>query len=296
MDTLNLVLVFGVVTGSLVAIGAVGFTLQYGITNVFNLAYGVTVTSAIFATYWLGTLVHLDLPLAILAGAAWGAVFSLLISWLVIGPYMRKGAGLFGMAIVTLGVLLILEYGLEALKGPGILNYLTANGSPVTIGSAVVSTVQIGTVCLSLALMVAVHAALARTRIGLAMRGMAADALLTRCCGVSTTMVRAVTWVISGALAGVTGVLLGLSVGTFNSTTGDGLFISIVAAAVLGGIGEPYGAMVGGLLVGIVTEAAAAVISPSLKDVAAAAVIVAVLVVRPTGLLAQLGSSRRLTR
>jgi branched-chain amino acid transport system permease protein/neutral amino acid transport system permease protein len=164
----------------------------------------------------------------------------------------------------------------------------------VTLGPAIVSTVQLSEVGLALVLMVAVYLLLKRTRIGLAMRGMSADPTLTRCCGISTRLVRALTWSVSGILAGITGVLLGVSVGTFNSTTGDTLFIDVVAAAILGGIGEPYGAMIGGLVLGIITEGAAAVISPSLKVVAAAAVIVAVLLVRPTGLLGHFGSSRSL--
>jgi branched-chain amino acid transport system permease protein/neutral amino acid transport system permease protein len=188
----------------------------------------------------------------------------------------------------------MLEYGLEAIQGPGILSYPTPTGSTVTLGPAIVSTVQLSEVGLALVLMIAVYLLLKRTRIGLAMRGMSADPTLTRCCGISTRLVRALTWSVSGILAGITGVLLGVSVGTFNASTGDTLFIDVVAAAILGGIGEPYGAMIGGLVLGIITQGAAAVISPSLKVVAAAAVIVAVLLVRPTGLLGRFGSSRTL--
>jgi branched-chain amino acid transport system permease protein/neutral amino acid transport system permease protein len=295
MDTLIITLVFGVISGSLVAIGAVGFTLQYGITNVFNLSYGVTMTSAIFVTYLFTKSITTSLPVLLVIGAVWGAAFSLAISVVIIGPFLRRGAGLFGMAIVTLALLLIIEYSLEAIQGPGILNYPTPTGSTVTIGPAIVSTVQIAQVALALVLMLAVYLLLNRTRIGLAMRGMSADPTLTRCCGISTKVVRALTWSVSGALAGIAGVLLGVSVGTFDSTVADTLFIDVVAAAILGGIGEPYGAMIGGLVVGIITEGAAAVIDPSLKVVAAAAVIVAVLLVRPTGLLGRYGSSRTLT-
>ncbi|MGI8557020.1 MAG: branched-chain amino acid ABC transporter permease [Solirubrobacteraceae bacterium] len=287
-------LVFGVISGALVSIGAVGFTLQFGITNVFNLGYGVTMTSAIFVTYLLTKSITSSLPILLVAGAVWGGVFSLAISVVIIGPFMRRGAGRFGMAIVTLSILLIVEYGLEAIQGPGILSYPTPTGSPVTVGPAIVNTVQLSEVALAVVLMLAVYLLLKRTRIGLAMRGMSADPTLTRCCGISTRLVRALTWSVSGALAGITGVLLGVSVGTFDSTAGDTLFIDVVAAAILGGIGEPYGAMIGGLLLGVISEAAAAAISPSLKVVAAAGVIVAVLLVRPTGLLGRFGSSRSL--
>lgn len=295
MNTLVITLVFGVISGALVSIGAVGFTLQYGITNVFNLSYGVTMTSAIFVTYLLTKSITSSLPILLVVGALWGAALSLAISVGVVGPFLRRGSGLFGMAIVTLSLLLIIEYGLEAIQGPGILTYPTPTGSAVSIGPAIVSTVQIVEVGLAVVVMLAVYLLLKRTRIGLAMRGMSADPTLTRCCGISTKVIRALTWSVSGALAGMAGVLLGISVGTFNSTTGDTLFVDIVAAAILGGIGEPYGAMVGGILTGIITEGAAAVIDPSLKVVAAAAVIVAVLLVRPTGLLGNFGSSRSLT-
>ena len=288
------VLVFGVISGALIAIGSVGFTLQYGVTNVLNLAYGPIMTSAIFVSYEAGRLKS-DLALLLVVGAIWGAVFSAVLNWTIIGPFTRRGSSVVSMAMVTVGLLLIIEYTLELIQGPYILSYYTPGSSRIHIFSAIVSSTQIVLVGLAIALMLAVHIVLRHTRLGLAMRAMASDPNLTRACGISTSRVRTISWSISGALCGVTGVLLGTAVGTFNSSTGDSLFIGIVAAAVLGGVGEPYGAMLGGLLVGLVSEAAGALISPAYTEVSASVVLVLVLVLRPTGLFGQLGTARRLT-
>ena len=100
----------------------------------------------------------------------------------------------------------------------------------------------------------------------------------------------------SGVLAGIGGVALFLDISTFTATTGSEFLIVIIAAAVLGGIGSPRGAVLGALVVGIVTEVGAAYWNPELKDVLAFGVLIAVLLVRPQGLFSRLATERAITR
>ena len=286
-------LVFGSYTAALLAIGAVGFTLQYGVTNVLNLSYGGIMTSAIFVDYTVGRG-NPNIWLAILVGAAWGALLTWLIGHYLISAFVRRGTSLFGMAMVTIALGLVIEFSLEAIQGPLILTYQAQYGSEVHLGSIIVSTQQLIIIGAAVIIMLVIHALLRYTRLGLAMRATAADPSLTRACGASTGRVRGVAWIVSGALCGVCGAFLGITQGSFNSATGGDFFITLVAAAIVGGIGKPYGAMAGALIVGLVSEGAAAVISPDYKYVVAFVILVVVLMLRPQGIFAEFASTREL--
>jgi branched-subunit amino acid ABC-type transport system permease component len=286
-------LVFGCYTAALLAVGAVGFTLQYGVTNVLNLSYGGIMTSAIFADYAVGGG-NANIWLAIAVGAVWGALITWVIGQYLISAFVRRGTSLFGMAMVTIALGLVIEFSLEAIQGPLILSYRVQRGSEVRLGSVVISTEQLIIIGAAVLIMLAVHALLRYTRLGLAMRATAADPSLTRACGASTGRVRGAAWLISGALCGICGVFLGITQGSFSAATGGDFFITLVAAAIVGGIGKPYGAMAGALIVGLVSEGAAAVISPDYKYVIAFVILVVVLMVRPQGIFAEYASTREL--
>jgi branched-chain amino acid transport system permease protein/neutral amino acid transport system permease protein len=143
--------------------------------------------------------------------------------------------------------------------------------------------------------MVAIYAMLRFTKLGKAMRATAADPVLARSCGIATDRVIDVAWLISGALCGIAGIALAMNVTSFTSTTGGQFLIAIVAAAVLGGVGQPYGAMLGALTIGITSEVAAGLIAPSYKQVVAFAVLVLVLLVRPQGILSEVATQKEVT-
>jgi branched-subunit amino acid ABC-type transport system permease component len=293
MTLLPGILIFGVYSAALLAIGAVGFTLQFGVTNVLNLAFGSILTACIFVEYGL-TGHSTNIWLAMAVGAGGGALISLLIGHVVVGAFVRRGATGFGIAMVTIAISLIVQFGLEAIQGPYIFAYNASTHATLKIGGVVLSSGQLTTIIVAVVVMVAVQLLLRTTKLGLAMRATAADVSLTRSCGVSPARTRAVAWLLSGALCGVCGVLLGIGEGSFSASTGSDFFITVAAAAVLGGIGKPSGAMIGALLIGIMSQAAAAVISPSYKTIAAWIILIAVLVLRPQGILAEFAAEREL--
>lgn len=288
------IIVFGFFTAALLAVGAVGFTLQFAVTNVLNFAYGALATSGIFIEYGLRVM-----------GAPWWAgllgamVGTAVVSWMlgvgIVNPYVKRGTNLFGMAMATIGIALIVQFGLEAIEGP-IVYTLPEGATEVHFLTVTMSLQQLGVIGLAIVVMLAVHAMLRYTRLGLAMRATAAQPALARVSGISTSNVRAMAWIVSGGLCGLSGALLGLSVGAFSSTTGNAFFITIIAAATVGGIGKPYGAMVGAVIIGMVTEVAAYFISPADNDVFAFLVLILVLIVRPRGLFAEVFSTRELTQ
>ena len=144
---------------------------------------------------------------------------------------------------------------------------------------------QIAIIAISIAVMAVVHLLIRFTRLGKAMRATAANRDLARNCGIRTDRVVMATWLITGALCGLAGVIFGMDSGSFGATSTDIFLVLILAAVFLGGPGEPYGAMLGALVIGMATEVSAAFIVADYKYVVAFVILIAMLAVRPTGLL-----------
>ena len=291
MHTLIPAIGFGLVTASILAVAGVGFTLQFGVTNILNLAYGDIMTAAAFIAY-LVTSAGVSVWLALVAGAAFGAVFSVLLNRALYTPFVRHGTRLFGMIIVTISVSLIVQNGLQAIFGASFFTLNMARPSPIHVAGMVFTTLQFAIIGIAVAAMLLIHLLLRYTKLGKAMRATAADPDLARNCGIATDRVIDLAWAISGALCGLAGVILVMNVTAFTDTTGAQFLIPIVAVAVLGGIGQPYGAMLGALVIGITSEVAAAIFNPEYKDVVAFVILVIVLLARPQGILSEVATRK----
>ena len=291
MNTLVPAIGFGIVTASILAVAGVGFTLQFGVTNILNLAYGDIMTAAAFVAY-LVTSAGFSVWLALAAGAAFGSVFSILLNRFLYIPFVRRGTRLFGMIIVTIAVSLILQNSLLAIFGASFFSLQMPRPASVHIAGMVFTTVQLAIIGIAIVAMLLIHLLLRYTKLGKAMRATATDPELARNCGIATDRVIDLAWAISGALCGLAGVILVMNVTSFTDTTGAQFLIPIIAVAVLGGIGQPYGAMLGALVIGIASELAAAVISPDYKDVVAFVILVIVLLARPQGILSEIATRK----
>ena len=277
---------FGLVTASILAVAAVGFTLQFGVTNILNLAFGDVMTASAFIGY-IATQNGANIWLAVALCGLFGAVFSMLLNRLLYTPFVRHGTKLFGMIVVTIAVSLILQNAIQAIWGPSFFSLKFSSGRSYHLGSMVFTTSQFGIMGIAVASMVGVYSLLRYSKLGKAMRATACDPALARSCGIATDRVIDVGWLLSGALCGIAGISLAMNVTSFTSTTGGTFLIAIVAAAVLGGVGQAYGAMLGALTIGLSSEVAAGVIAPSYKQVVAFAVLVIVLLIRPQGILSE---------
>jgi branched-subunit amino acid ABC-type transport system permease component len=280
---------FGLVSMSVIAIAAVGFTMQFGITNMINLAYGEVMISSAYVAYYLNRA-GISIWVGMVAGALFGAVFSFLLNRVVYGPFQRKGTSLIGMVIVSLAVSLMIANLLLPIVGPFSVSYQNTGGSLVRISNITLTTDQIAIIGLAVVLMLLIHGLLRYTRLGKAMRATAANPTLARNCGIPTQRVVDVVWLITGALCGLAGVVAALNSDSFAIANGAAFLIPIIAAAVLGGAGQPYGAMIGAVTIGMVTELSAAAWSPEYKEVVAFGILVLVMVLRPQGLLAKRGA------
>jgi branched-subunit amino acid ABC-type transport system permease component len=275
---------FGLVTASVLAIAAVGFTLQFGVTDVLNLAYGAVMIAGAFLAYLLNQAgLSVWAGLVVATGAC--SLGSVALNALVYTPFQRRGASPITMVIVSLGITLIIEFGLQAIAGGTSVSYAVRQGPTLRAGGLALTTVQLVIIGLSLLAMACVHVLLRYTKLGKAMRATAANRMLARNCGIRTSRVITVTWALTGAMCGLAGVVFGIDAGSFDATSTDVFLVLILAAVFLGGPGQAYGAMLGAALIGIVTEVSAAFIPADYKYVAAFVVLLVMLGVRPTGLL-----------
>ena len=280
---------FGLVSASVIAIAAVGFTMQFGTANLINLAYGGIMITCAFVAYSLNHAgVNIWIGLAVAAVA--GAVASLTLNRVLYSPFQRRGTSYIGMVIVSLAAALIVTNVLLAIVGPDNVSYVMSDHATVNAGGLILTSAQLVIIAIAVAAMLAIHALLKFTRLGKAMRATAANAPLARNCGIPTRRVVDLVWLITGALCGMAGTVAAIDSGSFGVGSGAGYLIVILAAAVLGGAGQPYGAMLGALLIGEVTELSAAALSPQYKEVVAFAILVVVMILRPQGLLSRVGA------
>jgi branched-chain amino acid transport system permease protein/neutral amino acid transport system permease protein len=280
---------FGLVGMSVIAIAAVGFTMQFGITNMINLAYGEVMISSAYVAYYLNRA-GITIWIGMIAGALFGAVFSFLLNRLVYAPFQRKGTSHIGMVIVSLAVSLMMANLLLPIVGYYSVSYQDTTGGLLRAGGIVLTTNQIAIIAVAIVVMLLIHALLRYTRLGKAMRATAANPTLARNCGIPTQRVIDAVWLITGALCGLAGVVAAMNSDSFAIANGAGFLITALAAAVLGGAGQPYGAMIGAVIIGMVTELSAAAWAPEYKEVVAFGILVVVMVLRPQGLLAKRGA------
>jgi branched-chain amino acid transport system permease protein/neutral amino acid transport system permease protein len=275
---------FGLVTASVLAVAAVGFTLQFGVTDVLNLAYGAVMIAGAFIAYTINQL-GLSVWIGLVVAMAACSVGSVLLNAGVYTPFQRRGASPITMVIVSLGMTLIIEFGVQAIAGGTSVSYTMSQGPSVRADGLVLSTVQLVVIGLSLLVMAVTHVLLRYTRLGKAMRATAANRTLARNCGIRTAQVINFTWAVTGALCGLAGVIFAMDAGSFDATATDLFLVLILAAVFLGGPGQAYGAMLGAVVIGLATEISAAYITPDYKYVIAFVVLLAMLGVRPSGLL-----------
>ena len=276
---------FGIVTASVLLPAAVGFTLQFSTTNVLNISFGAQMTFAAFIAL-VCTQHGVNLWVAMCIAGVSGAVCSALLNRSVLTPFIRKGMSFFGMIVITIAFALVLEYLVEAIWGPNPASYPLESASPVHLGSMIFSQEQLIVIGIGMIIAAGTHSLLRYTRIGKAMRAVAANKALAQSCGIRAQRVTDFAWAVSGLMTGLAGVMLGISVSSISYTMGDTFLIVIIAAAVLGGVGQVYGAMLGALLIGVLLQESAIVLSGAYAPIAAFTVLILVLLIRPTGLFA----------
>jgi len=294
LDTLASAIAFGIILASVIAIAAMGFTLQFGLTNVFNLAFGSIMTVGAFAAY-LAQVNGINAWYGLGVGGVAGAALTLLLGRGLFRLYARRGAKLFEMVMVTLGLALVINYGIQAVSRNNVYQFTVLQAAPMHLGPVTITPTQAILVGIALVVFAALEALLRLSRVGKALRAMAAEPSLARSCGIRTGRVVIITWVISGFLCGMAGVVYVINSQSVGYATGELFLPLVIAAAILGGPGSPGGALAAALLMGVVTEVVSAYGGPQYSTVAGFGILVLVLLFRPSTVLGGHGRETRLT-
>ena len=279
-DFLQLI-VYGVVQGGIITLGAVGVSLLFGILRFAHFAHGDLMTVGAYAALafvgGFGISVWLAFPFAIVIGVG----VALLVDQLVYRRLRRTAPVI--LLIASVGVALILRSLVQLIWGVDTQVFQQGIQFPLTFFGLRIKPDQIYILIGAVCLVVLLHVFLQYTKLGKAMRAMADDPDLARVSGIDTERVILWTWAIGAALAVAAGIFLGLDT-RLQPSMGWHLLLPVFAAAILGGIGKPYGAIAGGMTVGIAAEVSTLFIQPSYKPAVAFALMVIMLIVRPTGL------------
>jgi len=282
---------FGLVTASVLALAAVGLTLQFGITNYANFAYGDYLTLGAYLTWTFNGALGWNIWLSLVIGSLLVGLVALVISQVILDPFARRGGPVVYILIITFGLSLIMSNGILAIWGADYKEYNVGFETPVNVGPLSLTADQLGIIGITVAMMIAIHLLLTRTKVGKAMRAMSDDTSLAAVSGIPTERITALVWVISGVLAGLGGGVLALNVVTFDSSMGVTFLFVIFAAVILGGIGKPYGAMLGALVIGLAVEISAVFFPSQYKLDTAFVILVLILLFRPQGLLGVVGKA-----
>jgi neutral amino acid transport system permease protein len=273
----------GVVAGNYYALGAVGLTLIFGVLRLVNFAHGEFLT---LGAYLMLVAASFDLPLpaAVVLGVAATAVFSLVLEVSVWRPVRRRGAGELQLLLFALGLAFFMRNAIAFVAGPEDRQTGADVTSSVMLGQLRIGRTELIVTVIGIVVILLVAAGLRWTSLGRQARALADDIELAETTGIDSDRIVLVTWAVSGGLAGLAGILYALPAGTVNPNLGFSLILSIFAAVIVGGIGNAYGALAGGMLIGVVQEWSTLVLEPSVKVAVGFGMLILVLLVRPQGL------------
>jgi branched-chain amino acid transport system permease protein len=301
MDIFIQQLINGLTLGAVYAVVALGYTMVYGIIQLINFAHGeVVMVGAMVAYSVIGALAPAGLPPPVLVLVATGCAIP---ACMLIGYVMERvayrplrNAPRLAPLITAIGISIILQHVAMMIWSRNPLAFpQVVKVESYAIGGATITNVQVAIIAISLAMMAGLAALVYRTRLGTAMRATAQNPQVAGLMGIDANRIVALTFVIGAALAAVAGVMVATYYGIAHYTMGSQLGLKAFCAAVLGGIGNVPGAMLGGMILGVVEALGAGyigdltgnVFGSNYQDVFAFIVLIAVLVLRPSGLLGE---------
>ena len=294
-------LINGVITGSLFILGATGLTLIFAIRKFANFSHGDMMTFGAYLAYFINVIVAMNIVWGFVFAAVMTAVLGIIMELLVFRKLAGRGA--VSMLVASIGLAIILQNFLNVVYGTSIHTYniqLASNIVLLVIGGIPVLSINflrgILPIVVAISMIILLHLLLTRTLLGKAMRATSDNPDLARASGVRVRNVILATWAISGAMSGIAGVLLAIFIDV-RPGLGFTILLFIFAAVIVGGLGSPYGAMIGGLIVGIAIELSAAFLAwlgrpevvalqqpTAYRPIAAFVIMILTLLIRPQGI------------
>ncbi|MGI6079966.1 MAG: branched-chain amino acid ABC transporter permease [Candidatus Avilachnospira sp.] len=276
----------GISLGSVYAIIALGYTMVYGIAKMLNFAHGDIIMVGGFTTYVITSSMGMSPAVGILSAVVVCTVLGVAIERIAYKPL--RGASSLSVLITAIGVSYFLQNAALIIFGADTKSFQSVINVPALTfgdGAVTVSGVTIVTVLSCIVILILLTTFINRTKTGQAMLAVSEDKGAATLMGINVNRTIAVTFAIGSALAAIAGVLLCSAYPTLSSTTGAMPGIKAFVAAVFGGIGSIPGAMIGGIVLGVIENLSKAYISSQLSDAIVFSVLIIVLLVKPTGLM-----------
>jgi neutral amino acid transport system permease protein len=284
----------GLVSGSYFALGAAGLTLVYGVLKLVNFAHGEFLTFGAYMALLAHSKLHLALPLAIVFGVVLTAALGVALELAMWRPMRRKGAGVLQLLLMALGLAFVIRNVIQIIAGTDVRQLGANVTASITFGWGLhIGRTELWVLLVALAALLALALLLRSSRLGKEIRALSDNAELAETTGIDTERIVLVTWILAGGLAGLAGVVYGASVGVVTPNLGFEIVLSLFAAVIVGGIGNAYGALAGGILIGLVQEWSTLVAPASIKVAVGFGAMILVLVVRPQGLMGRARSADR---
>jgi neutral amino acid transport system permease protein len=273
----------GLSLGAIYALGAVGLTLVYGILKLTNFAHGDFLTFGAYMAY----LINVTWGAPLIVGVFWAmlatALLGLFFERTMWGPMRRRKAGFLQLILMSIGLAFLLRAIIQWFWGTEIRQLDVDTTTSVEVLGLRIGETELIVVIVGVVVLLAVGAMLRFTLLGKRMRALSDDLDLAETAGIDTRRVILYTWIFSGALAGLAGVMAAATT-NLRPELGFELLLPIFAAVILGGIGDAFGALAAGMVLGVMTEWSTLLIDARWKTAVGFIVLVFVLVVRPQGI------------
>jgi neutral amino acid transport system permease protein len=273
----------GLVGAGYFALGAVGLTLVYGVLRLVNFAHGDMLTVGMYIAIAIMALGISFWPAAVLAMIL-TALIAILLDRIMWEPMRRAQTSTLQLFLVATGLALVLRYSVQFFAGSQVRTVGLDTISSVDLGPWHLGRLQLVVMLVGLLTIVLAGIGLRYTRLGKEMRAVADNIALAEVTGIDTRRTIRVTWLVSGAMAALAGILYAASIGSINPNFGFTILLSLFAAAVLGGIGNAYGALAGGIVIGLSQEWATLFFNPRWKPAIGFAILILTLLVMPRGI------------
>jgi neutral amino acid transport system permease protein len=271
--------------GLLLALAAIGASLVFGTTGLSNFAHGEMVT---FGAVMALVFTNLQLPIwvALPAAVVVSGLFGYFLDTGLWRPLRRKGIGIVQVMIVSIGLSLLVRYVFLYFIGGGTFQLPGAGGAQIALfGSVTLSVTDMVSMATSIVVLLGVAWWLVKTRTGKATRAISDNPSLAAASGIDVDRVIRIVWILAAALAGLAGILWAYFRPGIKWDMGTQILLLVFGAIVLGGLGTAFGALLGALIVGLLVEVSTLWIPSDIKYVGALVVLIAVLLVKPQGLL-----------
>ncbi len=276
----------GLVAGTYFALGAVGLALVFGVLRLVNFAHGDFLTFGAYVALLANAFFRLPIVLATAIAIAATALLAAILELALWRPMRARRAGGLQLLLIAIGLAFVIRNGIQIAAGtePRTLQ-VDVTTAVSFLGGIRLGTTELAVMAIGLVALLLVAILLSVSRLGKEMRALADNVNLAEVAGIDTGRVIIATWLVAGALAGLAGVLVAAAVGVLTPQFGFQLLLSLFAATVLGGIGNAYGALAGGLLLGLTQEWSTLFIDSRWKLAVGFAILILTLLIRPNGLL-----------